>query len=1003
MNLLLALLLVAAAPDAARQSPLERDFFQFCDVACRELNTDGRRVPFYHDSYAVRGLCVAYDITGRPEYLAVCRRWTERMIDFQQRMTPHGAYFMNYGRKPGETKGEWYIGDSSSIALAVLATAMRTPDAAARSRYLESVNAYARLVIDNYVRPSGGITDGLWATFDGEWWCSTGIFGSLAFLLYRQTGDEAYLRLGRGALDWLNRQGFENSRYISWKEAAPAVLMYIFEAYSAGMPYLEPGSPLEKASLVEIRRALQWMADNQVGRGARTPWDYSKQWGSKMGGLPFHMCVYARYLPEGRQVAAAADEELAYLGRFQLQAKEPLTLTQLACFTLMSYAERLRPGAMYRADRGVACPGATPGPARARWERGRLTLENDLLSAAWTIADDRFRLDGFADRSGGPALRPVDGAAFSFVLADGRRLASADFRPVAAPSVARIAGRPDATRQAEQWPGWDAHVELLSRDGTLRVIWRAVLRDAANYLREELTLRAEKPGPQVQDILLLQLPGAGVRTGGTVDGSPLLAGNWFAGVEHPMATNRVTAERAECAVGVFRPLVPGESCTRSIAVGILPAGQARRGFLYYLERERPRPYQPFLHYNSWYDIAWVDRKMDEQGCRTVIELMGRELVQKRGVRVDSFVYDDGWDDNHTLWRFHPGFPRGFTPLTDAAHRFQSAVGVWLSPWGGYAQAKEERIKYGRQQGFEMNDRGFSLAGPKYYARFRDVCAEMIERYRVNYFKYDGIGPGIGAAGAGQKYAADIDGLLRLVADLRRLRADLFVNITTGTWPSPYWLLWGDSIWRNGGDMGFHGTGPRRQQWITYRDMITYQWIVRKAPLYPLNALMTQGIAHARLGSAKLPPDLKDLADEMRSFFASGTQLQELYITPQIFTPAMWDLLAEGANWSRRNADVLVDTHWIGGDPGRGQVYGWAAWSARQGMLALRNPSPTAATIAIDLRAAFELPSGAAQAYRLVRPWKIATPPATIAVKAGRAHTFSLQPFEVLVYDAIPAP
>ena len=39
------------------------------------------------------------------------------------------------------------------------------------------------------------------------------------------------------------------------------------------------------------------------------------------------------------------------------------------------------------------------------------------------------------------------------------------------------------------------------------------------------------------------------------------------------------------------------------------------------------------------------------------------------------------------------------------------------------------------------ENGFSLAGPKYYARFREVCAEMVEKYGVNYFKFDGIAQG----------------------------------------------------------------------------------------------------------------------------------------------------------------------------------------------------------------------------------------------------------------------
>ena len=268
--------------------------------------------------------------------------------------------------------------------------------------------------------------------------------------------------------------------------------------------------------------------------------------------------------------------------------------------------------------------------------------------------------------------------------------------------------------------------------------------------------------------------------------------------------------------------------------------------------------------------------------------------------------------------------------------------MWLSPWGGYGQAKQERLRFGKGEGFEINRQGFSLAGPKYYARFRDVCLEMIDQFGVNYFKFDGIAQGISSGGAGaefagrRRWAAAADG--RLAAE----RPDLFINVTTGTWPSPFWLLWADSIWRNGGDMGFDGPGSKRQQWITYRDMIEHKWIVRRAELYPINSLMTQGIAQARLGDAsKLGSDLTEFTSEVRSFFASGTQTQELYITPQMLTPPMWDVLAEGANWSRRNADVLADVHWIGGDPEVRQVYGFAAWSPRAGMLALRNPSEEA--------------------------------------------------------------
>ena len=121
---LAALILTSQPPEAH----LRHKFGELCDVACAELNADDRTIPFYVDSYAVRALAVAYDMTGKPVYLAACRKWSDRMVDSQDHMTPTGAYYMHYGRKPGETQGEWYVADSASIAMGILATALRCPD-----------------------------------------------------------------------------------------------------------------------------------------------------------------------------------------------------------------------------------------------------------------------------------------------------------------------------------------------------------------------------------------------------------------------------------------------------------------------------------------------------------------------------------------------------------------------------------------------------------------------------------------------------------------------------------------------------------------------------------------------------------------------------------------------------------------------------------------------------------------------------------------------------------
>jgi hypothetical protein len=135
---------------------------------------------------------------------------------------------------------------------------------------------------------------------------------------------------------------------------------------------------------------------------------------------------------------------------------------------------------------------------------------------------------------------------------------------------------------------------------------------------------------------------------------------------------------------------------------------------------------------------------------------------------------------------------------------------------------------------------------------------------------------------------------------------------------------------------------------------------------------------------------------------SGTQLQESFVTSSMMTPEVWDALAEAIGWMRRNADVLIDSHGIGGDPARGEVYGYASWSPRMGILALRNPSDAPASFSVDLGEAFELPENAATRYVLSEPWSKPTKNSPVTVEAGTPYTFRLAPFEVLVLDAYPA-
>ena len=146
------------------------------------------------------------------------------------------------------------------------------------------------------------------------------------------------------------------------------------------------------------------------------------------------------------------------------------------------------------------------------------------------------------------------------------------------------------------------------------------------------------------------------------------------------------------------------------------------------------------------------------------------------------------------------FRQGFTPEAELCRKFNSGIGVWMSPFGGYGENKQKRIEAAPRQGLETNDKGLSLAGPNYYNRFLSRAVDMLDNYKVNYFKFDGFG------GSEPKYLPDMEAGARLISTLRQHNPDVFINITVGSWPSPFWLKFADCTWRGSGDLHMAGKG-----------------------------------------------------------------------------------------------------------------------------------------------------------------------------------------------------
>ena len=563
-----------------------------------------------------------------------------------------------------------------------------------------------------------------------------------------------------------------------------------------------------------------------------------------------------------------------------------------------------------------------------------------------------------------------------------------------------IAADATARRLADRRAAQRACLPFAVTTDGYKLEWWVELRDGQPYFRVGLNITPMQFAMPARKITLLDIVAPEARVEGTVKGVPVVAaGNrLFAGVESPLCKSEVTENGFTCSLERTTHLPARTESRISAVMGFCTTGQLRRTFqLSYLNEERARPYFPLFNYNTWYDIGYFSR-YSEQDVLDTVRIFGEELVQKRGVVMDSFLLDDGWDNTETLWQFHEGLPNEFRDIRKLMESYGSAPGVWFSPWGGYGQPKLNRLAAAGDT-YETNERGFALSGPKYYDLFRDMCLHMIREHGVNQFKLDGCS-GMADPAPGSRFGSDFEAAIALIDELRTEKPDIYINLTTGTWASPFWFSIADSVWRGNWDHDFCGVGTARQQWITFRDAMIYAHNVKISPLFPINSLMTHGVIYNKGARGLMTTEADDLADEIWSGLGLGTQMQEVYITPSMLQSHEWDTLAAAAKWTRANADTMVDSHWVGGDPAALEAYGFASWSPAKGILVLRNPADAEQEFSFDPAAVFELPLGAPMRYALSSP-KGDELPAEVAV--GTATTLRLKPFQVLVLEAAPLP
>ena len=282
--------------------------------------------------------------------------------------------------------------------------------------------------------------------------------------------------------------------------------------------------------------------------------------------------------------------------------------------------------------RAVDFPGPDPQQAKAQADDTSLVLENRVLACRWTLDGGHLRPDRVTDKLSGKTLA-LGGECFAFLVArspspEAQVVKASELKLAGAPRMVEVKADPQSRRLADRFAGREIAVAMATPDGKVAVQWRAVLRDGANYVRQHVQIRAKAEPVELRDLVLLELSAPGAEVAGSVDGSPVVAGNFFLAYEHPMSRSTVQPADGEGATVAFRSakeagsgsekkrnfrgakgdcgvvrcgypysvaVMPEAPVEHTLAIGVVPEGQLRRGFLYYLERERTQPYRTFLH------------------------------------------------------------------------------------------------------------------------------------------------------------------------------------------------------------------------------------------------------------------------------------------------------------------------------------------------------------------------------------------------------------------------
>ncbi len=506
-----------------------------------------------------------------------------------------------------------------------------------------------------------------------------------------------------------------------------------------------------------------------------------------------------------------------------------------------------------------------------------------------------------------------------------------------------------AVRLIRGWRTWKFVLHQPTMNCNIYLIFSAKRNE--NWIRRRIELQSCNPAEQ------LATDQAAYHVKWNVEANPSLGGKgqplfldetWFVALEHPFSRNNY--ENGQIVLKQFPGYRFGTKplALQSMVIGCGEKKVAVRKTMDSYVKSIRRPARSLSLYNTWSDLR-DDNFTEENMAKSAAEL--KKGFAPYEFSLDVFAVDDGWFNLRSIWEYDKKkLPGGFASLNKRIENEDMKLGLW-NPISGHSLD----TSWGKENGINpAHSKYYCVSDPKYNKLLRNHLKKTIVNGKICYFKHDFNYFGCGQNNHGhfpsteQSTEVNVDAEISILKMEAELNPEIFLAITTGIWPSPWWLPYVDTIWMGGGDHAYNKKLPATfgsAFEMNYRDGALYKIVVEDGKIFPLSALMTHGIVDGRHTAYPVKYETDEgWANYVMNYFGRGTLMRELYITPSNLTEKRWEIMARALRWAKSLDQCMIDSEFFLGNPKKGELFGYTGENDGLRFVSMRNPQLTNITV-----------------------------------------------------------